>query len=55
MGVPASEVGYTPATARRGDHGSSYEHVVALEEKNIVITIVTQVGSQRANYNCTVF
>jgi len=30
MGVPTSEVGYTSATARRGDHESSYEHVVAL-------------------------
>jgi len=33
MGVPTSEVGYTSATARRGDHESSYEHVVALEKK----------------------
>jgi len=33
MGVPTSEVGYTYATARRGDHESSYEHVVALERK----------------------
>jgi len=33
MGVPTSEVGYTSATARRGDHESSYDHVVALEEK----------------------
>ena len=33
MGVPASEVGYTSATARRGDHESSYEHVVALGGK----------------------
>ena len=31
MGVPDSEVGYTSPTARRGDHESSYEHVVALE------------------------
>ena len=31
MGVPTSEVGYNSATARRGDHESSYEHVVALE------------------------
>ena len=28
MGVPNSEVGYTPVTARRGGgHESSYEHV----------------------------
>ena len=33
MGVPTSEVGYTSATARRGDHESSYEHVVALGKK----------------------
>jgi len=36
MGVPTSEVGYTSATARRGDHESSYEHVVALEKKNMM-------------------
>jgi len=35
MGVPSSEVGCNSATARRGDHESSYEHVVALEKKNI--------------------
>jgi len=35
MGVSTSEVGYTSATARWGDHESSYEHVVALDrEKN---------------------
>ena len=33
MGVPTSEVGYTSATARRGNHESSYEHVMALEKK----------------------
>ena len=33
MRVPTSEVCYTFATARRGDHESSYEHVVALEEE----------------------
>ena len=37
MGVPASEVGYTSATARRGDHESSYEHVVALERKIYIL------------------
>ena len=35
MGVPNSEVGYTSTTARRGDHESSYEHVVALEKKKV--------------------
>jgi len=34
MGVPTSEVGYTSTTARRGDHESSCEHVVALEKKS---------------------
>ena len=33
MGVPTSEVGYTSAKTRRGDHESSYEHVVALGEE----------------------
>jgi len=33
MGVPNSEVGYTSATARRGDHEISYEHVVAVKKK----------------------
>ena len=33
MGVPTSEVGYNSATARRRDHESSYEHVVALERE----------------------
>jgi len=37
MGVPTSEVGYTSATARRGDHESAYEHVVALGKKTLVI------------------
>ena len=32
MGVPISEVGYISATARRGEHESSYEHVVALKK-----------------------
>ena len=34
MAVPNSEVGCTSATARRGDHEISYEHVVASEEEN---------------------
>jgi len=37
MGVPTSEVGYTSATARRGDHEISYEHVVALGEKKFFV------------------
>ena len=38
MGVLTSEVGYISATARRGDHESSYEHVVALEKKKHIQT-----------------
>jgi hypothetical protein len=39
MGVPTSEVGYTSATARRGDHEISYEHVGALGGEKIYIYI----------------
>jgi hypothetical protein len=39
MGVPTSEVGYTSATTRRVGHEVHKGHVVALEEKNIPITI----------------
>ena len=49
MGVPTSEVGYTSATARRGDHEISYEHVVALKKtflikSDIFIIIVVYIG-----------
>jgi len=37
MGVPTSEVGYTPAMLRREDHEAHKGHVVALEKKNIYI------------------
>ena len=33
MGVPTSEVGYTPAMPRREDHEVHKGHVVALDEK----------------------
>jgi hypothetical protein len=33
MGVPTPEVGYTSATAGRGDHEVHKGHVVALEKK----------------------
>ena len=33
MGVPTSEVGYTPAMPRREDHEVHKGHVVAKEEK----------------------
>jgi hypothetical protein len=32
MGVPTSEVGYTSATAGRGDHEVHTGHVVAMEK-----------------------
>jgi hypothetical protein len=35
MGIPTSEVGYTSATTRRGDHEVHDGHVVALENNNI--------------------
>jgi hypothetical protein len=34
MGVPTSEVGYTSATTRRGDHEVYKRHVVALKKKS---------------------
>jgi len=39
MGVPTSEVGYTPAMTRREDHVVHKEHVVALGGKNLSSTI----------------
>ena len=38
MGAPTLEVGYTSATGRRGDHESSYEHVVALDREFHITT-----------------
>ena len=49
MGVPASEVGYTSATARSGDHESSYEHVVALGKKYISLTCVIHINIMDPN------
>jgi hypothetical protein len=40
MGVPTSEVGYTSATARRGDHEVHDRHVVALETKKLKKKII---------------
>jgi acyl CoA:acetate/3-ketoacid CoA transferase beta subunit len=40
MGVPASEVGYTLATTRRGDHKVHKGHVVALAKKKKAIDVV---------------
>ena len=39
MGVPTSEVGYTPAMPRMEDHEVHKEHVVALEEEKKITTI----------------
>jgi len=40
MGVPTSEVGYTPAMPRREDHEVHTGHVVALDQKkNIHVEI----------------
>jgi hypothetical protein len=39
MGVPTSEVGYTSATAGRGDHEVHKGHVVALENNKNNITV----------------
>ena len=36
MGVPTSEVGYTPAMARRKDHEVHKRHVVALDKKKSI-------------------
>jgi hypothetical protein len=35
IGVPTSEVSYTSATTRRGDHEVHKGHVVALEKKTL--------------------
>ena len=39
MGVPTSEVGYTPAMPRREDHEVHKGHVVALDQKNTYLFI----------------
>jgi len=38
MGVPTSEVGYTPAIPRREDHEVQKGHVMALGEKKNIFT-----------------
>ena len=50
MGVPTSEVGYTSATASRGDHESSYEHVVALEKKKLSFSLHLGLSSAHTAY-----
>ena len=44
MGVPTSEVGYTPAMPRREDHEVHKGHVVALEEKKTLHYTVLEVN-----------
>jgi hypothetical protein len=39
MGVPTSEVGYTPAMPKKEDHEVYEGHVVALEEKKITSSV----------------
>ena len=39
MGVPTSEVGYTPATPKREDHEVHRGHVVAMEGEGILLAI----------------
>ena len=51
MGVPTSEVGYTPATPRREDHEVHKGHVVALEQKKKFCISSAKNGS-RHRENC---
>jgi len=39
MGVPTSEVGYTPAMPRREDHEAYKGHVVALQKEKSFFTV----------------
>jgi len=39
MGVPSSEVVYTPAMPRREDHEVHKGHVVALGQKKVLLTL----------------
>jgi hypothetical protein len=52
MGVPASEVGYTSATAGRGDHEVHKRHVVAftlsINPRNIFIMYVVHTENIKA-------
>jgi hypothetical protein len=47
MGVPTSEVGYTPAMPRREDHEVHKGHVVALDqEKNFGSNLIHKIGTE---------
>jgi len=45
MGVPTSEVGYTPAMPRREDNEVHKGHVVALGKKNILYSNILSLRS----------
>jgi hypothetical protein len=53
MGVPASEVGYASATTGRGDHEVHKGHVVPLEEKIILMTILYGLKHVGVYFNIT--
>ena len=47
MGVPTSEVGYTPAMPRREDHEVHKGHVVALEKKKMSVWYADQTATRK--------
>ena len=49
MGVPTSEVGYTPAMPRREDHEVHKGHVVALDQNKIYFTISLGISDDLLN------
>ena len=56
MGVPNSEVGYTPAMPRREDHEVHNGHVVALDKKKKVSSTKLQfipINRNQATKLCT--
>jgi len=46
MGVPTSEVGYTPAMPRREDHEVQKEHMVALGRKKIAVLCLSMFSKE---------
>ena len=55
MGIPTSEVGYTPAMPRRRvDHEVHKGHVVALGEKMIVVAIFINVSNKNKKNKQTI-
>ena len=56
MGVPTSEVGYTPATPRREDHEVQKGHVVALDREKENLSFRTDPARKLyAIYRCCVY